>query len=237
MESHSEIGASRRDANPCGSLTIEHHGYCILPTKITVGILNTLRETLFHDNSAGERCLLDHPTVRETALALKYELISTGQLTANAVAIQAIAFNKTAATNWKVAWHQDLMFPFARRVTTARFDLPTLKQGVHYARPPESVLKQLLAVRLHLDDCDATNGPLRISPGTHLTGIIQTSEIPNRIANHGETTCFANQGEVLLMRPLTLHASSQATEPKHRRILHLVYHSGEPIPEPWHRAI
>lgn len=218
-------------------MNLEEHGSCVRTSCIPGETLKELRETLFQDNSAGERCLLDHPTVRETALALKQELTSTGHLSVNAVAIQAIAFNKTAATNWRVAWHQDLMFPFARRVTTARFDLPTLKQGVHYARPPESVLKQLLAVRLHLDDCDATNGPLRISPGTHLTGIIQTSEIPNRIANHGETTCFANQGEVLLMRPLTLHASSQATEPNHRRILHLVYHTGEPIPETWHRAI
>ena len=129
------------------------------------------------------------------------------------------------------------MFPFAKKVTAVHFDLSSLKQGVHYARPPESVLNQLLAVRLHLDDCDATNGPLRISPGTHLGGILKTAEIPDRVASHGEITCLAKQGEALLLRPLTLHASSQATEPKHRRILHLVYHSGDPIPEPWHRTI
>jgi ectoine hydroxylase-related dioxygenase (phytanoyl-CoA dioxygenase family) len=192
---------------------------------------------LFQDDNAGERCLLDHPVVRDTALALKVELTSTGHLPADAVAIQAIAFNKTAGTNWKVAWHQDLMFPFAKRVTSPHFDLPTLKQGIHYARPPESVLNQLLAVRLHLDDCDATNGPLRISPGTHRTGILPTASIPGQIAIYGETTCLAGKGEVLLMRPLALHASSQATEPKHRRVLHFVYHSGEPIPETWHRAI
>lgn len=71
-------------------------GYCILPTRIPGEILTNLRDTLFHNNSAGERCLLDHPCVRETALALKPELIATGHLPANAVAIQAIAFNKTA---------------------------------------------------------------------------------------------------------------------------------------------
>ncbi len=218
-------------------MNLQEHGYSILPTKIPGETLNTLRDTLFQDDSAGERCLLDHPTVREIALVLKRKLASTGHLPSEAVAIQAIAFDKTPATNWKVAWHQDLMFPFACKVETANFDLPTLKQGVHYARPPASVLGQLLAVRLHLDNCDATNGPLRISPRTHHAGILQTDTIPEHVATHGETICLAKEGEVLLMRPLVLHASSRATEPKHRRILHLVYHSGEPIQEPWHRAI
>ncbi len=213
------------------------HGFHLVPTALSGEILHTLRDTLFHDESAGERCLLDHPLVRETALALKRQLSSTGHLTPEAVAIQAIAFNKTATTNWKVAWHQDLMFPFAKRVTAAHFDLPTLKQGIHYARPPEYVLDQLLAVRLHLDDCDATNGPLRISPGTHRAGILKTAGIPSLLATHGEFTCLAKTGEALLMRPLSLHASSQATAPKHRRVLHFVYHSGDAIPEPWHRAI
>jgi hypothetical protein len=41
----------------------------------------------------------------------------------------------------------------------------------------------------------------------------------------------------LLMKPLLLHASSPATAPKHRRVLHLVFHSGEATAEPWHRAV
>ncbi|HEX7262429.1 MAG TPA: hypothetical protein VF258_11545, partial [Luteolibacter sp.] len=34
-------------------------------------ILNTLRATLFHDDSAGERCLLDHPMVREAVFTFE----------------------------------------------------------------------------------------------------------------------------------------------------------------------
>ena len=123
------------------------------------------------------------------------------------------------------------------KVSSVSFDLPCIKDGIHYARPPEFVLKQLLAVRLHLDDCDETNGPLRVSPGTHNFGIMETAAISDLIARHGEATCIAKKGELVLMRPLILHASSQATEPKHRRILHFVYFSGEPIKEPWHRAV
>ena len=217
--------------------TLETDGFRLISTSISGEVLTSIRDTLFRDDNAGTRCLLDQPVVRETALNLKRELVESGHLPAESVAIQAIAFNKTATTNWKVAWHQDLMFPFAKKVTAAHFDLPTLKQGVHYARPPESVLNQLLAVRLHLDDCDTTNGPLRVSPSTYRAGILKTADIPNHVASHGEITCLARQGQALLMRPLTLHASSQATAPKHRRILHLVYHSGDPLPEPWHRSI
>ena len=72
-----------------------------VPARIPEDVLDTLRDTLFQDDNAGERCLLDHPVVRETALALKRELTSTGHLPADAVAIQAIAFNKTAITTGK----------------------------------------------------------------------------------------------------------------------------------------
>ena len=218
-------------------MNLEDYGFTILPSSISGANLHELGDTLFNEDRAGERCLLDQPLVQETAVMLKGNLAATGLLCQSAVAIQAIAFNKTAATNWKVAWHQDLMFPFAKKVRAQDFDLPTVKQGIDFARPPEFVLNRLLAVRLHLDDCDATNGPLRISPGTHRAGILKTAEIMDFVAKHGEIPCLAAKGELLLMRPLCIHASSQATEPKNRRVLHFVYDSGDPLPEPWHRAV
>lgn len=218
-------------------MNLHEQGFVILDGTVPDTTLRELRDTLFSAECAGERCLLDQPCVRETAISLKRQLVNSGHLTPEAVAIQAIAFNKTAATNWKVAWHQDLMFPFAARVSSEGFDLPTVKQGIDYARPPAGVLEELLAVRLHLDDCDATNGPLRISPGTHCGGILATDDISGLVAEHGEETCVAKCGQILLMRPLALHASSPAMEPKNRRVLHLVYHSGRPVRERWHRAV
>lgn len=218
-------------------MSLEVQGFALVRGAIPQETCAELRNSLFQDGSAGERCLLDRPIVRETALNLKRALIESGHLSSDAVAIQAIAFNKTPATNWKVAWHQDLMFPFAKPVTARHFHLPTVKQGIDYARPPASILEQLLAARLHLDDCDSTNGPLRVCPGTHRSGILGTTEISANIADHGEVICLAKSGEVLLMHPLTIHASSQATEPKNRRVLHFVYYSGSTILETWHRAI
>ena len=212
-------------------------GWTIVRTNLAENQLHSLRESAFSNEAPGQRCLLDHPVVKQTAIAFRSELIKVGFLPEGAAAIQAIAFDKTATTNWKVTWHQDLMFPFARSVTTLGFDLPSVKDGIDYARPPRSVLEDLLAVRLHLDDCDETNGPLRVAPGSHRHGILKSTEIHRTVEHHGETPCLAKTGEALLMRPLLLHASSPATVPKHRRVLHFVYHTGVPIREQWHRTV
>lgn len=216
---------------------LQRAGWAIHRNSIPAAQLAQLRDAAFTPGAAGTRCLLDSPVVQAVARHLRSELIAAAILPPEAVAIQAIAFDKTAETNWKVAWHQDLMFPFAREVQAAGYELPTKKAGVNFARPPLEVLEKLLAVRLHLDDCDAGNGPLRVAPGSHLQGIIPSPECAAEAARRGERACLASEGEALLMRPLLLHASSQASSPRHRRVLHLVYHAGEAMAEEWHRRI
>lgn len=212
-------------------------GWAIIQTGLAAAELQSLRDNIFSPNSPGQRCLLDHPLVRKVAISLRTELIESKFLPVGAVAIQAIAFDKTPGANWKVTWHQDVMFPFANPVTSPGFELPSFKEGIAYARPPLDVLESLLAVRLHLDDCDENNGPLRVATGSHRSGVLKNSEIGPAIERYETVTCFAKAGEALLMKPLLLHASSPATTPTHRRILHLVYHTGQPISEFWHRSI
>ena len=217
--------------------TLVTDGWSIIRTDLAPSVFQSLRDSAFTEQGPGARCLLDLPTVRQAAVSLRAMLIKSGFLPESAVAIQAIAFDKTPGTNWKVTWHQDVMFPFARPVTAPGFELASVKEGVAYARPPREVLEGLLAVRLHLDDCDETNGPLRVAAGSHRNGVLKSVEIHDALERSPKTTCFAKEGDALLMKPLLLHASSQATTPKHRRVLHIVYHSGKPVPETWHRAI
>lgn len=217
--------------------TLAESGYDFFRPEIPASLLATARQSVFAVNAAGTRCLLDEPIVHEIAVQLRAALAAAGVLPAEARAIQAIAFDKTPGANWKVTWHQDVMFPFATRVTSPGFDLPSEKEGIHYARPSRHVLEELLAVRLHLDDCDHANGPLRVAPQSHRQGILRSTEIPAMVAQCGEATCLAAAGEALLMRPLLLHASSPATSPRHRRVLHFVYHANKLPAESWHRAI
>jgi len=216
---------------------LDQDGWVITATHLDRTALEALRTSAFTEGSAGQRCLLDDGSVRQAALDLKRELIVANLLPRTAIAIQAITFDKNPATNWKVTWHQDLMLPFASKVESPDYTLPSLKDGIDYARPPREVLEELLAVRLHLDDCDETNGPLRVASGSHRHGIFKGAEIPSMLQQSQEVACLAKEGEVLLMRPLLLHASSPATAPKHRRVLHFVYHSGCPILETWHRSV
>lgn len=219
------------------TMDLELDGWTRVITGIDAECIVRLRAEAFTEGAAGSRCLLDLPEVRAAALQLKRELMASGHLPAGSVAIQAIAFDKTPATNWKVAWHQDLMFPVAEGTQDRGFELATKKGGVDHARPCRAILEELLAVRLHLDPCNADNGPLRISPGTHCRGLIPSSECAEQAAKNGEVACLAAEGEAILMRPLLLHASSQAITPRHRRVLHFVYHSGTPAHGFWHRSV
>lgn len=216
---------------------LEAEGWTITPSHLPADILESLRESVFTGTGPGQRCLLNQSLVRRVAIILLNSLVAAKQLPGGAIAIQAIAFDKTPGTNWKVTWHQDLMFPFAAPVTSPGFESSSIKEGIPYARPPREILGNLLAVRLHLDECDATNGPLRLLPGTHQRGILKSAEIQQAAAMNEAVVALTKTGDLLLMKPLLLHASSPATMPKHRRVLHFVYYSGQPIAEHWHRAI
>lgn len=212
-------------------------GHALLRLDPPVAARAELRARIFAEGEAGTRCLLDIPCVRDAAQRIKALLCREACLSARAVAVQAIAFDKTPGANWKVTWHQDLMFPLAERAEAEDYALWCVKNGLPYARPPRTVLESMVAARLHLDDCDSANGPLRVAPGSHRQGVIAGREIETEVARHGERVCLAAEGEVLVMRPLLLHASSVAREPRHRRVLHVVYHDGPSPAVPWHRLI
>ncbi len=218
--------------------SLDEHGWSIIPSGLEPTNLQQLAESLFQREIAGTRSLLNNPLVKTTARKLLRTLVAADLLSPKAMAIQAIAFDKNPSTNWKVAWHQDLMFPLSHIPDENGFELPSRKGGIYYARPPLSILKALLAARIHLDDCDSTNGPLRVSPGTHRLKVVREKNVSEAVAEHGETECLAVRGDVLLMKPLLLHASSPATLPAHRRILHFVYCDTEPaISTPWHQTV
>ncbi|MEO0476521.1 MAG: phytanoyl-CoA dioxygenase family protein, partial [Planctomycetota bacterium] len=80
-------------------------------------------------------------------------------------------FDKIKGSNWHVGWHQDQAIAIKERIEgVPGFGPTSVKAGVPHTRASEVVLQQMLAVRIHLDDCGPDNGPLRCSPGSHLSG-------------------------------------------------------------------
>jgi ectoine hydroxylase-related dioxygenase (phytanoyl-CoA dioxygenase family) len=85
------------------------------------------------------------------------------------------------------------------------------------------VLRQLLAARVHLDDCGVDDGPLRVVPGSHLRGTLTPNEAIALRQAGTEVVCAAPRGSTLVMRPLLLHASSKSTGSSRRRVLHYLF--------------
>jgi len=85
----------------------------------------------------------------------------------------------------------------------------------------------MVALRLHLDKTDESNGALRVLLGSHKHGRLNAQDVQALKENGRVVTCAVPKGGVMLMKPLLLHASSAAHEPKHRRVLHFEYASCE----------
>jgi len=139
------------------------------------------------------------------------------------VAVQCTLFEKSPRRNWLVSLHQDLSIPVRARVANSELSGWSCKDGVLFVQPPPRLLKSLVALRVHLDDCGPQTGGLRIVPGSHRFGRLDGTQAAALRDEHGETTPTVRQGSVLAMRPLLLHGSSKATVPPLRRVLHFVF--------------
>jgi ectoine hydroxylase-related dioxygenase (phytanoyl-CoA dioxygenase family) len=137
-------------------------------------------------------------------------------------AVRGIFFDKTVGANWPVLWHQDLSLALRERHELTGWGNWSVKRGVTHVQPPPEILAQMLTMRLHLDDCPAENGALRVIPGSHRSGLLTRDVIRKMTASPGETVT-AEAGDAVFMRPLLLHASSAARIPSHRRVLHLEF--------------
>jgi len=141
--------------------------------------------------------------------------------------VRGILFDKTDGSNWGVPWHQDLAISVAEQIEAAGFGPWSVKEGIVHVQPPPHILANMLTIRLHLDDCAADNGALRVMPGSHLQGELSAEAISSWVTRQAPVTCEISKGGALLMRPLILHASSRAKNPSHRRVLHVEYAATE----------
>jgi hypothetical protein len=138
---------------------------------------------------------------------------------------KAIYFDKPAGSNWLVAWHQDLMINVDRRADLPGFGPWTAKAGWVAVQPPVAVLENTVTIRLHLDACDATNGALKVVPGSHQRGVVPAEAIAAQTA--AATVCAVPAGGAMLMKPLLLHASNRSTSDRPRRVIHLEFSAAE----------
>lgn len=145
--------------------------------------------------------------------------VPAGVLGPAARAVRAVLFDKTAETNWSLAWHQDRTICVERRVEVDGFGPWTMKGGLQHVAPPFDLLTRMVTVRAHLDGVGDHNAPLLIAPGSHRQGLVPVGLIEDVVRRCGVRACLAEAGDVWLYSTPILHASEAAAQPTNRRVL------------------
>lgn len=209
---------------------LDEDGFAIVDSVIDEAEVVSIAQALASVpmDGAGTRNLLSASWCCALASRLRTHATLEDLLPAASVGVQCTLFDKTAQANWLVALHQDLSVPVQSRVEHAELRTWSTKEGQHFVQPPAELLDQLVAVRLHIDDCESDNGPLRVVPGSHRRGRIAEARLRDLRDAIGEVECPVARGGALVFKPLLVHASSKASTPRRRRVLHFLFGPASP---------
>jgi ectoine hydroxylase-related dioxygenase (phytanoyl-CoA dioxygenase family) len=206
---------------------VANDGFAIIPGVVSECEIADLRAVLdrseLRRSRAGMRHALRNAGV--AALARDSRLIAMAQevLGTAALPFRATLFDKSRTSNWLVVWHQDTALPLREKREVPGWGPWSIKDGVNYAHAPASVLEQVLALRPHLDDSMAENGPLRVLPGTHSLGVLSDEALHDLSTKTVAIDCTVPRGGILVLRPLVVHSSSKSQSNVPRRVLHMEY--------------
>jgi hypothetical protein len=218
---------------------LKQNGFAVLPTVVDAYTLLDLTRALKQlpvtdavrrkgKRPFGIRNLLEVvPLTRRLAESDALASLARIVLGENAKLVRGLFFDKPPQANWKVAWHQDLTIAVEKRMDLEGFGPWTTKAAVTHVQPPIPVLEGMVALRVHLDDCDIWNGALRVIPGSHKRGRLSPEAISECVKQEMPVVCEVPRGGVLLMKPLLLHSSSLSERPFHRRVIHFEFSSCE----------
>jgi len=137
--------------------------------------------------------------------------------------VRAVMFDKSPASNWIVAWHQDRTIPVQERREAAGFGPWSLKDGVLHVAPPFEVLSRMVTLRLHLDEVDLDNAPLRVAVGSHRLGPVAATDAAEQARSMEQRICLASIGDIWAYSTPILHASDRASGDRRRRVLQVDY--------------
>lgn len=142
--------------------------------------------------------------------------------------VKSIYFDKPEASNWYVAYHQDLTISVDKKMLLPGFGPWTVKHNQYAVQPPLPILENMFTVRIHLDDTNVENGALKVIEQSHGKGIYRPETIDWNTEK--ETVCEVPKGGIMIMKPLLLHASNRTTNHQKRRVIHVEFANTE-LPE------
>jgi|GEM_PF-502758 len=222
---------------------IEETGFAILPNLVEPEFVDELNDAIDALSPDTEETVLERrgqvyamrhvldrlPCARDLAATAPLKRLTELLLGPGAFAVRGLLFDKTVEANWGVPWHQDLTIAVRERTDARGYGPWTVKAGVPHVQPPIEVLERMITIRVQLDEGRAEQGPVRVIPGSHRQGRLEAGAIREWLNRVEPTVCLVPRGGALVMSPLLLHASSPASAPGRRRIIHLEY-AADPLP-------
>jgi len=169
------------------------------------------------------------PTLKSLVFTENLQTLLASLFNESCFLTKAIYFDKPSQSNWFVAYHQDLSISVDRKKEVSDYQNWTFKKGQYGVQPPLEILEDIVTIRIHLDTTEKENGALKVIPKSHSKGIYRPETIDWTIET--EHICEVKKGGIMLMKPLTLHASNRTTNGKQRRVLHLEF-SSKQLAEP-----
>ena len=198
-------------------------GFAVLPQLLSTAELERVAAAIADRVDVGARDLLEAAWCADLARRVHADGRLRDALPRTHVPVQCTWFEKSAQRNWLVPVHQDLSIPVAARVDHAELTGWSNKDGTWFVQPPAEVLAELVALRLHVDDCGLDDGPLNVVAASHRHGRLDDAQAIALRDARGTVACPVPRGGAMLMRPLLLHASSKATGTSRRRVLHFLF--------------
>lgn len=191
---------------------LEHDGFGLLRSVVPAELIGSACDATETLIGAGLRNPLQEiPALRAIASCDEIRSIAQSLLGPDAMLTRAILFDKTPERNWPVPPHRDTTVAVREKIETPGFGPWSVKAGVVHVRPPDEILAAMWTLRIAIDAAPESNGPLRVLPCS------QSRTVPD----DSWVTLDCNPGDIVVMRPLILHASNRAAIPSRRRVLHL----------------
>ncbi|WP_319800121.1 MULTISPECIES: FMN-binding negative transcriptional regulator [Flavobacterium] len=215
-------------------------GFAIIDNVYTDEEVNTILELIEKSDSGKEtyrktqdvfairQALKEIPKLKDYVFNANIKEIIKSTGGDNCFVVKSIYFDKPETSNWFVAYHQDLTISIKDKVHSEGFTNWTKKQNQFAVQPPVEILENIFTIRIHLDTTTKENGAVKVIEKSHLLGIYRPELLDKTIEK--ETICEVEKGGIMLIKPLTLHASTRTTNHKRRRVLHIEF-SNSKLPE------
>ncbi|MBC9881888.1 phytanoyl-CoA dioxygenase family protein [Bradyrhizobium sp. INPA01-394B] len=210
-------------------LTLRDDGAQLFRQALTSDRVQELKETLSHlpPNQAGLRLKGIEGLAPFLAPRGEVGSFAASVLGETCRPVRVVLFDKTAATNWALGWHQDRTIAVKARIPVDGFNTWSVKSGMQHVEPPFALLSGMVTLRVHIDPAPVSNAPLLIAPGSHKLGQIPEDKVRDVVRRCGTVACLADAGDIWLYATPILHASNAATAPMHRRVLQVDFAVGE----------